>query len=357
MEQIFQLSLRILGIETAVDETAAAIVENGWHILGSVVSSQVDLHAEFGGIVPEIAARSHIQQIIPVIKRALKDSRLSLSEIDILAVSTTPGLLIALLIGIETAKALSLVLKKPIVSINDLESHACAVLLERKDFFKQITDPRSWPLLYLIVSGGTTALILAQSFGNFQIIGQTRDDAAGEAFDKVAKLLGLGYPGGPAIEKRAQEGKPNAFDLPRPMLHSGDFDFSFSGLKTRILQVVKEHQDSFSSLSENLISDLAASFQKAVVETLLKKTVSAASKFAVKGVIVGGGVAANSLLRETFYAQLALPAYFPVKHLCTDNAAMVGGCAYFYAQNEVFTKQEELKPFYHKTIQGKLCEY
>lgn len=345
--------MKILGIETAVDETAAAIVEGGHHILSSVVSSQVDLHVQFGGVVPEIAARDHIRQIIPVIKATLKESNLSVQEVDALAVSTTPGLLIALLIGIETAKVLSYVFNKPVVAINDLESHAYAVLLENEELFKKMTNRENWPLLHLIVSGGTTALVHARFFGDFRVVGQTRDDAVGEAFDKVAKLLRLGYPGGPAIEKKAKMGNPKAFDLPRPMVHSKNFDLSFSGLKTAVLYKVKE----FKKLEPQIVDDLAASFQQAVVDTLVAKTTVAAKKYNVKGIMVGGGVAANTPLREAFNAQIDLPVYFPVKSLCTDNAAMGAGCAYFYAQNGIFTKLNELKPFHYKNMRGNLCEY
>ncbi|MBM4402240.1 MAG: tRNA (adenosine(37)-N6)-threonylcarbamoyltransferase complex transferase subunit TsaD [Candidatus Cloacimonetes bacterium] len=345
--------MKILGIETAVDETAAAIVEDGHRILGSAVSSQVDLHAGYGGVVPEIAARDHLRQIIPMIKTTLQESNLSTSEIDTLAVSTTPGLLIALLIGIETIKALSYVFDKPVVAVNDLESHAYAVFLENKDLLKKMSSRESWPLLYLIVSGGTTALVYARFFGDFQIVGQTRDDAAGEAFDKIAKLLGLGYPGGPAIQKIAENGNATAFNFPRPMIEEKNHDFSFSGLKTAVLYKLQSLQ----KLQAKKIADLAASFQQAVVETLLAKTSAAASKLKVKAVVVGGGVAANTPLREAFSTRLNVPVYFPPKSLCTDNAAMGAGCAYFYAKNKVFTPLSELKPFHYKNMQGKLCEY
>ncbi|MBU1868190.1 tRNA (adenosine(37)-N6)-threonylcarbamoyltransferase complex transferase subunit TsaD [Patescibacteria group bacterium] len=344
----------ILGIETAVDETAAAVVENGWRVLSSVVSTQVDLHAQFGGVVPEVAARDHVKQIIPVVSTAIREAGVLFNRIDAIAVSTTPGLLIALLVGTETAKTLSYIHLKPLVAVNDLESHAYAVWLGEQEKLEDIKDKNTWPLLYLIVSGGTTALVKADYFGDFEIVGQTRDDAAGEAFDKVAKLMGLGYPGGPAIERQARLGDGQTFNFPRPMIDSNDLDFSFSGLKTAVVYKTKELNE---NLSQETVNDISASFQEAVVDTLLTKTTAAVEEYRVKGVVVGGGVAANGRLREVFQSKMTVPVYFPPKSLCTDNAAMGAGCAYYYAQNKIFTGLDELAPFCYKNIKGEICKY
>lgn len=338
----------ILGIETSCDETAAAIVKNGKTVLSSVVSSSEKLHQKYGGIVPEIAARKHAETIIPVIDLCLKNAGKKLQEIDYLAVSTTPGLIGGLLVGIEVTRSLSFALQKPIISINDLESHIYAAFLN-KDI-----DEIKWPLLGLMVSGGTTALLFfKKSFGKFNIVGQTRDDSAGEVFDKVARLLDLGYPGGPAIQGLATLGDNKRYKLPYPLLRSKTNDFSFSGLKTAVLSIVKK---------ENGIDEesLAASFQEVITEVLIQKTIKAALQFGAGTFAIGGGVAANTLLREKCgnYAGINnLDFFAPSIDFCTDNAAMVAGCAYIYAKNKIFSHWNELKPFEHKNLKNETCKY
>lgn len=351
--------MKILGIETAVDETAAAVVEDGYKILSDVISSQTNLHAKYGGVVPEVAARNHIARIIPIIRVVLKECGLDVSSIDAIAVATTPGLLIALLAGIETAKTLAFVFNKPLMAINDLESHAYANWLEKKDLLARLQDKSQWPLIYLIVSGGTTALFLAHYFGDYKLIGQTRDDACGEAFDKIAKLLGLPYPGGPAIQKSAEEGDASAFDLPRPMLNTPNFDFSFSGLKTAAFREVKSCQKKTQqkNLSPSRINDFAASVQEAIADVLVTKTLRAAKKYQAKAIAVGGGVAANTRLRELLLGRSNVPVFFPPVKFCTDNAAMLAGCAHYYAKKGIFTPWQKTKPFFYTNIKGKTCEF
>lgn len=342
--------MKILGIETSCDETAAAVVEDGTKILSSSVFSQIELHRPYGGVVPGIAAQSHCEEIIPVVDTALREAKLSFVEIDTFAVATTPGLQIALLVGTETAKAFSYSLDKPLVAVNDLESHVFANFLDQ-DLGVLAGD--IWPLLALVVSGGTTALLLfPRSFGDFKIIGATLDDTAGEAFDKVARLLDLGYPGGPEIEKISGKGKSDAFSLPRPLLFRDDFNFSFSGLKTAVWRIVRDSQ-----LDYRRKEDLAASFQQAVVDVLVGKTLAAARHFKAKSVAVGGGVAANNLLRQELQAKSFCPLFFPEKKFCTDNAAMVAGCAFFYAQKGIYTPWEELEAFQYKNLKGEVCRY
>lgn len=344
--------MKILGIETAVDESAAAVVEDGYRVLSSVVSSQAEIHQKYGGVVPELAARNHVATIIPTIDLALAKAHTKLSDIDCMAVCTTPGLVTALLVGIETARTFGCVMQKPIIAINDLESHAFACWLEDEELFRKTQRKENWPMIYLIVSGGTTQLFLANYFGEFRSLGQTLDDAVGEAFDKVAKMLNLGYPGGPIIEKTALKGNVEAYKFPRPMLHSKDLNFSFSGLKTAVLYKIKELQ----KISSRQIADLAASFQQAAIDVLVKKTLQAADEYRVKAIAVGGGVAANNFLRNNFQQKSRVPVYFPLKKYCTDNAAMLAGCAYYYAQKKIFTPLDKIKPFCYQNIKGKTID-
>jgi N6-L-threonylcarbamoyladenine synthase len=307
---------RILGIETSCDETAAAVVDDGVLVLSSIVSTQIDLHAKFGGVVPEIASRAHLQLLVPVIAEAIEVSGIEVASIDAIAATVGPGLVGALLVGVSTAKALALVWDKPFVAVNHLEAHLYAAFLEEPDL--------PLPLVVALVSGGHTMLVAMEGHGAYRILGQTVDDAAGEAFDKVARLLGLGYPGGPAIDRLAESGDPKAVTFPRPMLAEG-FDFSFSGLKTAVANHVRKHPDTSAA-------DVAASFQAAVVDVLITKARRAAAAIGARGLCLAGGVAANSRLREAARAAAdadGLRVYLPSRAMCTDNAAMIAAAGHY----------------------------
>jgi N6-L-threonylcarbamoyladenine synthase len=314
---------RILGIETSCDETAASVVENGRVILSSVVASQVELHAQFGGIFPEVASRQHIRTIYPIIEQALQQAHLTLTEVEAIAVTRGPGLPGSLVIGMNTAKGLALGRGLPLIGINHLEAHLYSAWLHNAD--EPPPPEPEFPLLGLIVSGGHTELILMTDHLKYERLGGTLDDAAGEAFDKVARLIDLGYPGGPSIQAAAESGNPSSFAFPRALLE-GTWDFSFSGLKTAVMREVRRLETLASPLP---VADIAASFQKAVVEVLVMKTVSAAEEFKVKGIIVAGGVSANEALRQTILEKSPCPVYIPPIWLCTDNAAMIAGTGYY----------------------------
>jgi N6-L-threonylcarbamoyladenine synthase len=315
---------RILGIETSCDETAAAIVEAGTSVLSSVVSSQVDLHARYGGVVPEIASRAHVDLIVPVVAQAFVEAGLSDRavdgsgcEVDAVAATYGPGLVGALLVGVSAAKALALAWDVPFLAVNHLEAHLYAALLEDPDL--------ELPLVVLLVSGGHTILVHMEDHGRYTVLGSTIDDAAGEAFDKVARFLGLGYPGGPAIDRLAVKGDREAVRFPRPMLGDGTFDLSFSGLKTAVVNHVRKHPDVSTP-------DVAASFQEAVVDTLVAKAQAAARQVGARGLCLGGGVAANSRLRERFIEASAaegIRGFLPSPAMCTDNAAMIASTAWY----------------------------
>jgi len=313
----------ILGIETSCDETAAALVKyqgGKFSILSNIVSSQIQIHKKYGGVVPEVAARNHIINIIPVIDEALTKAKIKPSQINRIAVTTGPGLITSLIIGQETAKTLAYAWNKPIFSINHLKAHLSANWLNNQ--------PIKYPAISLIVSGGHTELTLIKSKNKFIKIGQTLDDAAGEAFDKVAKLLGLGYPGGPIISKLALEGNPKTFKFPRPMINNNDFNFSFSGLKTSVLYTVKK----LKKINKKTKADLSASFQQAAVDVLIKKTIKAAKKYNAKTILLSGGVAANKVLRENLSIACQkenLNFLMPEIFLCTDNATMIAAAAAF----------------------------
>jgi len=313
--------MNVLGIETSCDETAAAVVKDGREILSSVVRTQFDLHGRFGGVVPELASRRHVEVIVPVVEEALGRAGLSLNGVDVLAVTQGPGLMGALLVGLNLAKALSLVLEKPLVGVNHLEAHLAAGLL---------TDDRcGFPQAALVVSGGHTNLYLVAGPLEARLLGQTRDDAAGEAFDKAAKLLGLGYPGGVAIDELSARGDARRFGLPRPMLGQG-LDFSFSGLKTALAHLVANEWQGREVAGQDL-ADLAASFQEAVVDVLAGKVRALLKEVEVKGLLLAGGVAANRGLRRRMTALAAeegLPLILPPVSLCTDNAAMVAAAGF-----------------------------
>jgi len=309
---------RVLGIETSCDETAASVVDHGTSIASSVVSSQIDLHARYGGVVPELAGRAHVELLTPVLSDALRaaGSDPSGTGIDAIAVTYGPGLIGSLLVGVAEAKALALAWDVPVVGVNHLEAHLFASLLEQPDL--------GWPLVVLLVSGGHTLLIEVTAPGRYRLLGGTIDDAAGEAFDKVARFLGLGYPGGPAIDAVADDGDPEAFAFPRAFLGEG-YDFSFSGLKTSVVNAVRKHPGAATE-------DVAASFRAAVVDVLVAKARRAAADVGATALCLAGGVAANSLLRrrvESACAQDGIGAFLPSRALCTDNAAMVAAAGWW----------------------------
>jgi N6-L-threonylcarbamoyladenine synthase len=317
---------RILGIETSCDETAAAVVENGRIVLASLVASQVDLHAQFGGVFPEVASRQHIRTIYPIVEETLKRAHVSLDDLDAIAVTRGPGLPGSLVIGMNAAKGLALGSGLPLIGINHLEAHLYSawVDLATTDPANLAAEPK-FPLLALIVSGGHTELALMRGHLQYERLGATLDDAAGEAFDKVARLIGLSYPGGPSIQKAAENGNPRAFPFPRAWLED-TWNFSFSGLKTAVLREVRRMQEQGVPLPVN---DLAASFQQAVVDVLVGKTLQAAKALQVQEILVAGGVSANRPLRQAFQEQNEFPVHIPHITLCTDNAAMIAAAGYY----------------------------
>mgnify|MGYP003846278191 FL=1 len=313
---LFSESTVILGIETSCDETAAAVVMGGNDVLSSVVATQIDLHARYGGVVPEIASRAHVEAMNVVIRQAVSQSGVPIERIDAVAATVGPGLIGALLVGVAAAKSVALVLDKPFIGVNHLEAHLYAALLD---------DPHvEFPMLVVLVSGGNTLFVEMRGHGDFSVIGQTIDDAAGEAFDKVARFLDLGHPGGPAIDRIALTGNANAIDFPRAMLHDG-LDVSFSGLKTSVINYVRKNPTVSTA-------DVAASFQYAVVDVLAAKARKAAQQIGAKTVALGGGVAANSLLRSTMTSVCAESGWrlvLPSMGMCTDNAAMIASAGWY----------------------------
>jgi len=344
---------RILGIETSCDETAAAVLENGRVLQSSVVASQIDLHIQYGGVFPEVASRQHILAISPIIESALKTAHLGIADLDAIAVTRGPGLPGSLVVGLNAAKGLSLASGVPLIGVNHLEAHIYSAWLDWPPVVsgekRSLPPAPEFPLVILIVSGGHTELILMRDHLGYERLGATLDDAAGEAFDKVARLLELGFPGGPAIQVAAQKGDPVEFNFPRAWLE-GSWNFSFSGLKTSVLRQVQKLKEQSSRLqsfippldasqslagaveptiSETTKASLAASFQAAVVEVLYEKTLRAARSFEARQVLVVGGVSANQALREAFQSQVEFPVFIPPLALCTDNAAMVAAAGYF----------------------------
>lgn len=311
----------VLGIETSCDETAAAIVRDGREIVSSVIASQIETHKRFGGVVPELASREHLDKIVPIVEEAFSQADVQPEEIDGIAVTVGPGLVGSLLVGVSYAKAMAFALGKPLVGVNHIEGHVYSVAFGN--------PPVEYPALALIVSGGHSNLFLVSSPGKYKVLARTRDDAAGEAFDKVAKMMGLGYPGGPIIEKLAREGNPKAVKFSTPRMGDGSADFSFSGLKTAVTKHVRETGLQPVRNGEEpsaAIKDLAASFQSVVVRSLVGTTERLAAEYAPQTLIVAGGVACNKALREASRAaaeRLGIPAYFPSPHLSTDNAAMI----------------------------------
>ncbi len=326
--------MNILAIETSCDDTSASVVQDGKNILSNVISSQIAIHSKYGGVVPELASRHHLENINFVIAAALKKAHLRMTDIDALAVTQGPGLVGSLLAGIMAAKTLALLYRLPLIPVNHIEGHIYANFIEHQ------LKP---PFLALVISGGHTELIIQRELAHYQILGRTRDDAVGEAYDKVAKLLGLGYPGGPVIDRLAKQGDPNFVKFPRPYL-PGTYDFSFSGLKTSVVNYVSKHPAS----SVQHLADVVASFQQAVIEVLVNKTIATAQKMKMKKVVLAGGVAANSALRSLFAAKIkntGIRLYYPSLILCTDNAAMVGSAAYYRSKNKKLKYHQEMLTF------------
>lgn len=329
-DEASQHTVRILAIETSCDETAAAVVENGRHIISNQVASQVDLHAQFGGVFPEVASRQHIRTIHPIVENALKDAHLRLADLDAIAVTRGPGLPGSLVVGMNMAKGLAVGSGLPLIGVNHLESHIYSAWLgwpptPESSAEATLKPAPQFPLLALIVSGGHTELVLVEEHLRYRRLGGTLDDAAGEAFDKIARLLDLGYPGGPAIQKAAEHGDARAFNFPRAWLE-GSWNFSFSGLKTAVLREVRRLQKERRDLP---VVNLAASFQQAVIDVLVGKTLMAAESTQAKEILVAGGVSANRPLRAAILSQAELPVHIPPLALCTDNAAMVAAAGYF----------------------------
>jgi N6-L-threonylcarbamoyladenine synthase len=316
-----QEDILILAIESSCDETAAAVVKNGRTVLSNVINSQIDIHTQYGGVVPEIASRKHIENINPVIEMALKQADVTLDDITAVAVTYGPGLVGALLVGVAEAKAIAFAKNKPLVGVHHIEGHISANYIEHPDL-----EP---PFAALVVSGGHTHLVMVRDYGTYEIIGRTRDDAAGEAFDKVARAVGLGYPGGPKVDKLAKEGNPYAIEFPRAKVDDAPYDFSFSGIKSAVLNYINSCEMKNIEINK---ADLVASFQNAVVEALVSRAIRLTEETGMKKLAIAGGVASNSALRAALTKECEkrdIAFYSPSPKLCTDNAAMIGAAAYY----------------------------
>jgi len=324
--------MKILGIETSCDETAAAVVEDGRTLHSNVVASQAEIHATFGGIVPEVASRQHLLTIVPVVRQALADAHIALEELDGVAVTHGPGLAGSLLIGVNAAKGLAVAKDLAFIGVNHLEGHIYAAWLDGDD----PEQSPGFPLLCLIASGGHTDLVLMEGHGRYALVARTRDDAAGEAFDKGARVLGLGFPGGPPIEKVSEASLGQEPPFPRPRVKDS-LDFSFSGLKTALLRRAEQKQwyppREDADLDPQQVADMAAAYQEAIVDSLVGRAVEAAARYKVKGVLLGGGVAANSLLRKEMARRSSVQVIVPRPELCTDNGAMIGAAAWFHLRH------------------------
>lgn len=319
--------MKILGIETSCDETSAAVVEDGKTVLSNIVASQDELHRKFGGVIPEIASRAHIKALLPVVQEALEQSSVQRHEIDAVAVTNKPGLIGSLLIGLTFAKSFSLAADIPLLGINHLEGHGYAALLEHEVVFPAVT---------LIISGGHTVIFHSKDILSYELIGSTIDDAAGEAFDKVARILKLGYPGGPVIDRMAKQGNEKRFRFPRTFIKNDDFRFSFSGIKTAVMYHCQGHSSGktdIRDMDEQEVKDTAASFQEAVIDVLIAKANKAAREKNVDTLIIGGGVACNSRLRERMNGECPCKVIFPSKKYCIDNGAMIAGIAFHKLKN------------------------
>ena len=335
--------MKILGIESSCDETAAAVVEDGYRLLSNVINSQIEIHKHYGGVVPEIAARSHIEVINPVIKEALKQAECTWNDIDAIAVTYAPGLIGSLLVGTLAARTLAITHNKPLYAVHHVEAHVYANFITDQKAPLMLALPKNqpqFPMLALIVSGGHSQLVLFKDHGDYTLLGQTQDDAVGEAFDKVAKIIGLPYPGGPSIAQAAPQGDPRRYKLPKARMQN-PYDYSFSGLKTAVLRAVqaecgKDFNFPSHGLAELLTAsqrnDFAASFQQIAVETLIDKAKAAFDAYQPKSVVIAGGVAANSELRRQLQERIPIPIEYAPMRLCTDNAAMIGTLGYYMAQ-------------------------
>lgn len=313
--------IKILAIETSCDETSAAVVVNGREVLSNIIASQIDIHVKFGGVVPEVASRKHIEAISVVVDEALKSANTTLQDIDAVAVTYGPGLVGALLVGMQYAKSLAYSIGKPLVGVNHIEGHISANFIEYKDL-----EP---PFVCLVVSGGHSFIVYMKDYGKFEVIGQTRDDAAGEAYDKIARAIGLGYPGGPKIDKLAKEGNARAIKFPRANFHDDSLDFSFSGLKSAVLNYLNKMEMTGQEVNK---ADVAASFQKALIDVLVDNAIKTCKNKGVDKIAIAGGVASNTALRSSMIeegSKLGIKVLFPSPVLCTDNAAMIGSAAYF----------------------------
>jgi N6-L-threonylcarbamoyladenine synthase len=332
-------SARILAIESSCDETACAVLENGRALLASTVASQMDVHARYGGVFPEVASRQHVLSIIPVVNQVLEKTNLTLADMDAIAVTRGPGLAGSLVVGMNAAKGLALGLGKPLVGVNHMEGHIYSAWIHNKD--DDAPPEPQFPLMALLVSGGHTELNIMTDHLTYKRLGSTLDDAAGEAFDKVGRLLGLPFPGGPAIQKAAETGDPEKFKFTRPKL-DGPYDFSFSGLKTAVLYAVNDLKRKEQPIP---VEDIAASFQAVAVEILFKKTMQAARDFGAKEILIAGGVSANKALRNIFQSQTEFKVHIPAFSLCTDNAAMIAAAGYYrYALGHVSGLEMDVQP-------------
>ncbi len=327
----------ILAIESSCDETSAAVVKDGREVLSNIIASQIDTHKKYGGVVPEVASRMHIEVVDAVVKEALEKADVKLDDIDAIGVTYGPGLVGALLVGLQYAKGLALASKKPLVGVNHIEGHICANYIQHKDL-----KP---PFVSLVVSGGHTFIVHVKDYGEYEVIGQTRDDAAGEAFDKVARAIGLGYPGGPKIDKISKEGNPNAIEFPRAKFHEETLDFSFSGLKSAVLNYINKCKMKEVEIN---VADVAASFQKAVIDVLKDNVFLTCKERNINKIAIAGGVASNSTLREALIEEgkkRGIDILFPDRILCTDNAAMIGSAAYYeYINGNISTLNLNAKP-------------
>lgn len=324
--------IKVLAIESSCDETAASVILNGREILSNIVNTQMELHKKFGGVVPEVASRLHMETMNLVIKEALDNAKLKFDDIDAIAVTYGPGLVGALLVGLSTAKALAFALKKPLVGVNHIEGHICANYISNKDL-----KP---PFICLVVSGGHTHLVEVKDYNKYEILGRTRDDASGEAFDKIARALGLGYPGGPLIDKMAKLGDETKIDFPKALIDDDSYDFSFSGLKSAVLNYLNGKK---MKKEEIVVEDVCASFQKAVVDVLSQKAIKACKDKNYDTLVLAGGVAANSKLRNQLLSiskKNNIKLSYPDIHLCTDNAAMIGSCGYYNFINNKISNQD-----------------
>lgn len=314
-------NMNILAIESSCDETAAAVVQDGRKVLSNIISSQIEIHKLYGGVVPEIASRKHIEKVIQVVDEALKEASLTMNEIDAVAVTYGPGLVGALLVGVSAAKSIAFAHNKPLIGVHHIEGHISANYIENQEL-----EP---PFLCLVVSGGHTNLVIVKDYGEYEVLGKTRDDAAGEAFDKVARAIGLGYPGGPKIQKISEEGNKDAIAFPRAKVADNPFDFSFSGLKSSVLNYINSCEMKGEEINK---ADIAASFQEAVVDVLVSHTIEGAKQLGFKKIAMAGGVASNTVLREEMKEaceRRGFKFYHPSPILCTDNAAMIGAAAYY----------------------------